>query len=571
MKRHDYWIIILSAVIIIVMGLQNSFAAGDVVSGVVNVSNPGLVQKNLQNNPQKQKSLPSNLVEQKKMAPSAPPGFEKIHFKLAKVILKGNTLYPTNELLAIFAPSINHTISLADFQGMVDEITKKYRSAGYILSHAIIPPQVINHGVITVQIIEGFISEVVVEGDVGPTKTLLEKYGQRITRLRPFQISYLERYMLLMNDLPGMIVKSVISPSKTVPAGARLELVAQRQKLQWSVSYDNYGTRYLGPQEIGVRAQLNSLFMAGDSNSFRYVTVPHMTEMNYMEFVHTNPIGSNGLRYTLGGNYTNTHPLFVLSPFDIVGHNIYLYTDLTYPLLRTRSADIYVHATFDYQNVVSTLLSTLFYIDRMRPLNIGVNLDGVDKWQGVNTLGASIEHGFNIMGANQHFLQSRPLGVSNYTKAMLNASRIQWINERFSLYGAFTGQYSCNPLLASAQFAYGGPDFGRGYDPSEIVADEALAAKMELRMNSALGWKYLNEMQYYAFYDGGILWNRDGVNQLPKQSATSTGLGARFYFIPQLYGNFYVAYPLTHNVGVFEVIGDNRRPVRTFFQLVLSV
>ena len=42
---------------------------------------------------------------------------------------------------------------------------------------------------------------------------------------------------------------------------------------------------------------------------------------------------------------------------------------------------------------------------------------------------------------------------------------------------------------------------------------------------------FLNAVQWYLFYDAGIVWNRDGVNLFPKQSATSIGLGSRLTII----------------------------------------
>ena len=542
----------------------------DIASEVTTVTDPGLIRQHLENKLPNKKPAPAGMVEETQEG-AVSPTLEKIHLQLKKVIIKGNTVFSNEELQAMFKSSLDRTISLGDLVRLVNAITKKYRSQGYILSRALLPPQEIKNGVVTVQIIEGYISQATVEGNVGVTKSLLERYGKQITQLRPFQISYLERDMLLMNDLPGITVKAVIHPSKTIPGAADLVLVAERAMVQGNVSYDNVGTRYIGPQEIGVKVTLNSTMMAGDSNSLRYVTVPHTTELSFTEFIHTNPIGTNGLRFTLGGNYSQTHPLFTLSPVDVMGTNTYVFTDLTYPIWRTRTADLFVHSTFSYQNVKSTILSTLFYYDLIRPLTIGGNFDSSDSWQGYNNLSLNLEHGFNIMGATRHFLQSRPLAVPNYTKLMLTGSRLQLISDRFSLLGAFSGQYSCNPLLASVQYSYGGPNFGRGYDPSAIVGDDGLGAKIELRFSTDPEWRWLKQVQYYVFYDGGEIWNRDGVSLPAKQSAFSTGVGLRINFIPQISGNFYIAKPLTLPVQTLTAMGQNGNQWRSFFQLSLDV
>jgi hemolysin activation/secretion protein len=547
------------------------FAANFTIYDIPTVSDPGLILKRLGKDlPPMRKAAP--LEEIKKAPPQAEPsGFEKIHFKLNKIIFKGNTVYSDVELRMIFQPSLGHTISLADLERLVEEVTKKYRSEGYVISRVILPPQVIKNGVVTIQVIEGFISEVKVQGDPGNAKQLFLRYGQEIKKRRPLQISYLERDMLLMNDLPGMTVKSIITPSKNVPGSADLTIVVERKRAGASVSYDNYGTRYIGPQQINVSGSLYSLLMPGDSNTLHYATVPRNTELNFIEFNHTNPIGINGIRFTVGGDYVETHPLFILAPLNVRSRSNFLFTDLSYPLLRSRTRNMYVHTALNYQNITSTILATPFYADRTRSLVLGGNFDFTDRLKGMNNIAVDIEHGFKILGAEKHVNQSRPLGVPNFTKGTLNASRIQWITEKFSLMGGIYGQYSCNPLLASEQYSFGGPDYGRGYDPSQIVGDDGLAGKLELRMNAVPGWKWLNALQGYIFYDAGMIWNRDGQSLPAKQSGTSTGFGARFNFIPQISANFYLAKPLTLPVATMVAMGENGNQIRGFFQMIITL
>jgi hemolysin activation/secretion protein len=80
----------------------------------------------------------------------------------------------------------------------------------------------------------------------------------------------------------------------------------------------------------------------------------------------------------------------------------------------------------------------------------------------------------------------------------------------------------------------------------------------------------LQAAQLYMFYDSGVIWNaKDVADQNTKQSATSTGLGSRFYFTKNLTGNLLVAQPLTKPVAALVTIGDGRQP-RVFFSITAS-
>lgn len=542
------------------------------VSQIIPAVDPGLTLKRLQNAaPEPFAPSTPHIKKIPDQYPKVDSADEKIKFKLTSVTFKGNTAFSSADLEAIFKPSYNKTISLATFKVVVGEVTKKYRSAGFILSRAFLPAQTIRQGHVQVQIIEGFISHVEVTGKPGSVSTVLEKYATPVLASRPLQLSVLERSMLLMNDLPGASVKAVITPSETIPASADLSLVSDQKRVSAYASYDNYGTRYLGPQEAGGGVTFNSYLFPGASDSFRYMTVAQTNQLEYLEYTHTHPLGSHGTKLTFGGNYANTRPAFILSGLNVVGRSQLYYLDVSHPWIRSRSKNFFVHAAANYQNVSSTIIGVPFYADFLRSLVIGAEFNAIDHWQGVNDVKIDYERGFAILGANQHLLQSRPKGVPKYNTINIGLSRIQALPWQLTFLASMRGQYSCEPLLATEQFAYGGADYGRGYDPSEIVGDDGIGSKFELRRDSNYGIRWLAVVQYYLFYDAGVIWNRDGLNLPAKQSATSTGLGARMTFIPQLSGNLFYAKPLTHSIATQVAMGKDPLKPRIFFQLIFSV
>jgi hemolysin activation/secretion protein len=534
----------------------------------VNYVDAGRVEQQVRSNaPPQTKSSVKTEVSQ---APEPKTKEAKIHFKLTKVTFIGNTVFSQRELQKIFDPSLGKDISLETLQKLVRDVSVKYRTAGYILSRAILPPQVIKGGAVKVQVVEGFISQVTLKGKTASVKPLLEAYGKHIMQQRPLNVSTLERYALLANDLPGVAVKMVINPSKDVQGGADLTFVTTETPINAYATYDDYGTRYIGPLEASLGTSFNSIFVPGDSNSIRFAATTRPHELQYVDVSHIQPWGSNGTHWLLDTNYSETKPGFVLTPSDIVGRNYVFMGDLSYPWIRSRNSNISFHTGFNYQNVVSTLGGLPFYDDRIRSLTIGATYDKMDSYRGINTASLDIVHGFDILGAADHVNQSRIRGHSQYYREVFGLSRLQAINPRFSVFVAIKGQYTWQALLATEQFGIGGPDFGRGYDPSEIVGDKGVAGKIELRMDTAPDYAFLHSVQYYAFYDAGIIWNIDQIDLPPNQSLTSTGVGARFSFIPQLSGNFFIAKPLSRQVSVFEVLHQNTTQMRTFFQIAAT-
>ncbi len=535
--------------------------------GITNASDAGLVAK------QVQQSLPKQPKAVLKAAPKpveAASNAPKIHFRLTSVIITGNTVFSDKQLQAIFKPYIGKDIPVTQLEKMVHDVTTKYRDSGYILSRAILPPQTVRQGVVRIQVVEGFVSSVSVKGGSDRMQRFLDRYGTRIKASKPLQVQKLERYALLMNDLPGVSVQSVLTPSKTVPAAADLTLVSTQRAGSAFVSFDNYGTRYIGPNEISFGGSLYSVLTPGDSNTarFSYTSNPH--ELHYMEFNRTQPIGSDGLRWVLDSNFAETRPDFVLMPLEVIGRNFTINTDFSYPIIRDRSENLLIHGGASYQNVTSTILSSPFYQDRIRTLVLGASFNMIDKWRGVNDVGLDITHGFDIFGAHDHELQSRPQGHSIYVRYNGTVSRLQSLSSRVSLYATLRAQYTNTPLLATEQYSVGGPDIGRGYDPSEIVGDKGVSGKVELRLDVSPGWFFLNAMQFYGFYDAGSIWNLDNIDLPGKQSLTSVGGGIRFTFNSHVTGNFYYGKPLTQKVSTLSIMNQNVYYARSFFQIVAT-
>jgi hemolysin activation/secretion protein len=535
---------------------------------------------------------PHQEVNPQPMAPTVPQksvaqntlGAEatKIKFKLARIILEGNKVLTEAQLLPVYKAKLNSTITVAELQSIVQDITNYYRNEGYILTRAVLPPQHVANGTVKVQIIEGYIDHINVVGVPKGSKAILEKYGNKISSSRPLQIKVMEHYLLLANEIPGVQVKAVLEPSKTKQGASTLNLVTQVKTFSGNLSYDNYGTRYIGPNQLSLGMEADSIFRAGDSTQFNGAVATRPQELKFMQITHSTPLGGNGTRILFSGNQALTRPGMELAPRKIDGVSNTFSTSVTYPWLRSRTQNLTFDTGLNYiDSRVTTLPQSIpLYTDHVRSLKVGGNYDMADRWNGANSAQFHVEHGLNIMGAttinegNTPNMTSRFGASGHFTKMNVQLSRMQQFGaSRFSAFFLMSGQYALQPLLASQQFGFGGPQggLGRGYDSAEIIGDKGLSGSIELRMNLLPGKFLLQAAQMYVFYDAGVTWNIKNIaEQNSKNSATSAGIGTRFFFTKNLSGNFMFAQPLTKQDSAMAVIGNGRQP-RAYFSIVAAV
>lgn len=512
------------------------------------------------------KEKPSPLAEQAK----------KIKFKLNGIILEGNHVYSTQQLSPIYKKDLHKTITVAELFNIVQGITNYYRNNGYIISRAILPPQHVKNGVVRIRIIEGYIGKVDVGGNPGNTRCLVQAMGNHIKECPPLELKRMEKYLLLENEIPSTQVKAVLSPSKTQTGAADLTLMTETKPIVGYISYDNYGTRYIGPQQMTANLGFNSFINSGDSAQFTMTKTPKGGELTYNDINYNTPIDDRGDRWLVGGTRAHTHPLFILQPVQIDGLNDNYYTTINYPIIRSRTQSLTLRTGFNYLDSRVTTFDQLLYADHLRNLDLGGTYNFSDRWYGSNLISGDYRQGLPIWGyssdTNPDTAQtSRPGGHGNYAKFALQASRLQAVKGPFSLYAIISGQWTFVPLLASEQFTFGGPILGRGYDVAELIGDRGLAGSLEARYDLSLEKIWLRDLQLYVFYDAGEVWNLKFIGGVPRKiSGTSTGIGARFFFDKYISGNFMWTQTLTKQVAAEELIGDGRRP-RVFFSVVASL
>jgi len=472
-----------------------------------------------------------------------------VTFTLKDIHFQNLTAFTKEDLEPEFKDYLGKPVSLATINDIADKITARYRNAGFILSRAVVPPQSVSGGVVTIKIVEGFINQVIIQGDK-TSSGLLAEYADKIRNSKPLDVATLERYLLLMQDLPGISARAVLRPSPGVADASDVVITVSKKDIDGSLTLDNRGTRYLGPVQGGATVNVNSMFDMYNRTQFHTVMTSDPSEMRFFQLSHDEQLDSEGTKLTVSASRTNTAPDYRLKDFDVSGIDSLYSMAISHPFIRSRRTNLFGNVSFDIRNTDNDSLGQALYKDRLRVGRFGGSYDFVDSWSAVNRFEAEISKGFNWDTTTGVNLPSRVGGQNSFWKGTMQASRLQPITGPFSFYVATSGQMASADLLTAEQFGIGGPTFGSAYDPSEITGDSGLDGRAELQYSDTTNFKYLPNYQLYSFYDVGTVWLRNPQSGEQDQSSlASAGVGSRFNVSDPLSGSLELAFPLTRQVA----------------------
>jgi hemolysin activation/secretion protein len=513
---------------------------------------PGQIEKQFKMEPKIRAGQPDRGVVPEVDQP-VPSNAREIRFKLTKVVIEGTTVYSERELRSFYQNRLNTEVALSEIYQMASLLTAKYRNDGYILSRVIVPVQSIEGGEVRLKAIEGYVARVTIDGASGWRK-LVDRYAREITKSRPLKNSVLERYLLLMNDLPGAFARATIQPSPSDPGASEMTVQFTQNKVQGGLAADNRGGELLGPMRISADLSLNSVLGLQESTILRGVSSGN-DQLIFGSLVHEERIGPLGGKLNLSASYTKSKPkelLFI--PLNLETSSQSGALTYSYSLIRSRSQNLSLRGSFTAHDGETKIFGVEDTHDRIRAFRLGTTYDRADSWRGINLLDIEISQGIDGLGSSDKNdkMLSRPNGRIDFTKAALYAARLQSLTERWSVLAAVNAQYAWTDLLSSELYNFGGEQFGRGYDPSELVGDHGLAGKLELRYTDRLPFRFASSFTIYGFYDVGIIYLRSPNGDKDSDSAASAGLGLRIQLGPHVSGFAELAKPLTRDVSAKE-------------------
>ncbi|MFT8245665.1 ShlB/FhaC/HecB family hemolysin secretion/activation protein [Roseomonas sp. BN140053] len=466
------------------------------------------------------------------IVPQTGPGAAAV-VRLGAVTVQGNTALPTATLRAALALREGEAVSLAQVEEARLDMLRAYRDAGFPFAAIAAGLTPRGNGVadLSFSITEGFVSEVRLEGDIGPAGTQVLRFLERVRDTTPVTAAAIERALLLASDIPGITVRGVLRPLPD-RAGA-LQLVAQVERKSYSgyFNLDNRGYKLSGAWQGLLVAGLNAFTELGERTELALFG-GEANNQNFLQGSFEAFVGGSGLRVRLYAGAGRARPGSTLSQLGYRGDTQVGGIATFYPLVRSRPFNLYAVGQFDvFDSTVDQGKPdrTQQSRDAIRVLRGGLDaqfLDSVVPFlpTATTTAGFRLHQGLEIFGATRSGRTSgagpsspaRNGSEFDFRKISGEIQRTQPLFSPFdggliSLQGLVQGQYSADVLPTAEKFYLGGARLGRGFYAGQVTGDSAFGFAAELQLDVALptielpyvGWTLQPTPQLYAFRDVG--------------------------------------------------------------------
>lgn len=522
---------------------------------------PGRIDERLRERTEAPSVLP---VEVPSLPQQQPGPRSDLRLTLSDVVFEGASSVPVVDLEAIAAPYIGREMALAEVFRLAEEVTAEYRRRGHVLSRAVVGPQRIETGVVVIQILEGYVGAVNIEGDAGGYRPFLDSYMAPVLAARPTSGDALSRALLLARDLRGVDVRAVVAPSPTLPAAADISLIVERNPVEAFVVLDNRGSRWLGPWQVYAGLTLNDAMGMGERVSLTAVTAPEDSELGFLSLNYEQPVGASGLRVNAFASYAVTRPGDELAVLGVEGESTTLGLGVTYPVIRSRATNVLLRSNFIARDSESSndFIDPLFD-DSIRTLSLELFGNHADAWGGVTNWRLGATRGLAVFGATEDGDpdKSRFTGSAEATRFNVEIDFLQPLGAGLHLQVAAAAQISEDSLLAAEEFGLGGAAFARAFDPSEVTGDEGVAGKVELFYT--LPPQSFGSIEPYAFYEAGeVRQNEPLPGEDVSESLESAGFGVRLGIGDRYAATLEYARPLNRDVAA-----EGDRDARLFLTL----
>jgi hemolysin activation/secretion protein len=485
-------------------------------------------------------------------------------FILRRVSIEGARFLDGEVIAETYRLYIGKKVSQADLAAIAGKIGDLYREAGFHLSRAIVPVQDIQQGRVRIRVIEGRITDIVINGEG------IQRFGIRplldpIIAESPSRLKTLERHLLLVNDRPGArVADAALEEIGGATGNFRLTLAVETWRAYTSFGLDNWGQPAAGPLETFFSTAFNSTFISGDVLGIDLSTVPDATrEFGFGRLFYDVPIGVDGARLGAVASYGEIQPgdeRRALNTRELV-ESIDLRASIA--PLRARTSSLKLTAISSFSNDFETDTTGTIFRDHVRTVGFIADYQLRDDYGGANYLTLGVRQGLNVFGASEKGdpLLSRSDASGVFSKLEFQFARYQKLTDVWSLKMAAAGQWASRPLLLSQQFYIGGSAFGRGYGSGEVSGDSGIAGSLELRFDQELKRPFFKGYQLYGFVDRGTVWEL-GAGKAETISLSSAGTGIRLYFVEELQADVGVAFPIDYR----SPVNPGRDP-RVFFSI----
>jgi hemolysin activation/secretion protein len=482
--------------------------------------------------------------------------------------LSGQTLFTEAELLAISGFTPEMEVTLAKLHAMVAAITTHYQRHGYFTTRAYLPAQEIVDGVVAITVVEGRYGAITVNNTSVLADAVMVPLVNGLNSGDVIAALPLERRLLLLAELPGVRVESLLVPGTAVGTSDLLIDVTPGRRFRGSVDMDNAGNRYTGRYRFGATLEWNEPAGLGDVASLRGVTSG--AGYSYFRAGYRLQAGSA----TVGGSYSTVAYQLgeEFAPLHANGTAQTLSSFVSYPLLRSRRSTLVVALGYDSKTFQDRLETTATITDRTAQV-VTLSLSGEqrDGW------GSGGVTGYHVAWSAGNITIQTPAAYAydaatvhsngSYNKVAYRLMRQQQLTDSLELSAAVDGQVAFKNLDASEKMALGGMYGVRAYPEGEAFADQGYVATLELRLLLPQLFVSLpGRVHLVALYDTGTVQRNKHPWTTERNERNLSGAGGGIIWAAP--DNFLLQAYYAHKLGDDTVLSGPDAPGQFWFQIV---
>ncbi|MDY6785479.1 MAG: ShlB/FhaC/HecB family hemolysin secretion/activation protein [Cyanobacteriota bacterium] len=465
------------------------------------------------------------------------PSESPANIEVLGIELIGSTLFSTEDFAAEIEPLTEEGKATREqLESLADRVTERYLAGGYITSRAILDSASLASGQIKIQVLEGRIERIEVEGS-----DRLENYARDRVSLgasAPVRASNLEEQLRLLRTDPLFDnVEASLRSGETVGSSILIVRVTPTNPFNASTSIDNYSPPSVGSERFSLNGTYRNALGLGDilDASLKSTLQGGSRTIDVSYRVPLNP--TNGtLQLRTSVNWNNVIQ-GVGRIFDISGQSQLYEINYRQPLIRTPREELALSVGFAYQTGQTFTFAGPFGFG-FGPDSEGVSTTSTFKFGQEYVLrdvtGAWAARSLFNFGTGLFDATSNPGPIpdGHYASWLFQAQRVQVLDENNFLIISADLQLANDGLLPSQQFVIGGGQSVRGFRQNARAGDNGFRFSVEDRITLQRDEAGIARFLFIPFVDLGWVWNAgDNPNALPDKHFLA-GIGAGFVWQP---------------------------------------
>ncbi|MBE9137038.1 ShlB/FhaC/HecB family hemolysin secretion/activation protein [Nodosilinea sp. LEGE 07088] len=519
-----------------------------------------LSPESIQANTPEANTFPLRLVAED--IPSVQGNLER--FQVSEIEVLGSTVFTSEELDAVVAPFENRLLTEEELSDITGAVTELYVEGGYINSQAVIPEQAVDpdNGVIRIQVIEGGIEDIQVEGSSRLAEYLKSRLAPVATR--PLNLIVLEdKLRVLQLDPLFDKVQANLKEGSSVGNSILVVTVEEANPISFRLALDTLSPPSVGQFRTGATFQYLNFAGIGDqfqASAYRSTTGgSHIYDLSYQ--VPLNPQDGTLLLRFAPSSFRITDPTEPLFQLGLQGSTNIYEVAFRQPLIRTTREELAFSLGFRHRNG-STLIGGLITPPTVTSvISFGQDYLSRDP-NGAWSLRSEFRVGTGLFDATSN---PAPLPDGQFFSWNGQAQRVQVLNSNNFLVIQGNIQLTPDSLLGSEQFFIGGAQSVRGYYQNGRFGDNGFRFSMENRISLQRDEGGNTIFQASPFIDLGYVWASNPNFQVADQNfLLGTGLGLTLVPTPNLDARIDFGVPL---ITLDEFPSDRPSGLRIYFDV----